>query len=225
MKRALFVMALSILCSAACGGPASAAAAKLPDKPVGAERSFVRNVTATLEKLYPTTRAAKAAGYFRFTNEDRTGAISYVNPSYWNSDLQHPSQLWYSAAGRLLGADYSVPMARSTAKPVRWGVNPSRWFKFPAHVHWDVRLPNGSKTYDNATSVKKFTAAGGNVAHPSAAAVVKMRKAANAGEVTHVFAFPNLWDLELWVVPNPDGAFASSDPLVHPSKRAASGMM
>lgn len=224
MQRSFFVVALLALGPFLSGGPA-AAAVKVPDKPVGAEAAFVRNVTSTLNGLYATTASAKAAGYFRYTKEDRTGAISYVNPSYWNSDLQHPSQLWYSASGQLLGADYSVPIAQSPAKPNRWGVNPARWFKFGAHVHWDVQLPNGTKTYDNATSVKKFTAAGGSIADPDAAAIVKMGKVANAGEVTHVFAFPNLWDLELWVVPNPNGAFAKKDPLVHPTKGAGSGMM
>src|SRR5579871_5542802 len=59
--------------------------AAVPDKPVGAEVAFVHSVQTTLSGLYPTPSAAEKAGYFRYTNVDETGAISYVNPSFWKS--------------------------------------------------------------------------------------------------------------------------------------------
>ncbi|HEV3152645.1 MAG TPA: hypothetical protein VGZ02_02460 [Candidatus Baltobacteraceae bacterium] len=200
-----------------------AAAPKLPDKPVGTEVAFVHSVQTTLNSLYPTEAAAEKAGYFRYTNVDETGAISYVNPSYWKSDLQHPSQLWYSAKGELLGADYSLPYAGPA--PKIWGVNPARWGKFGAHVHWVTKDASGNMKYGQATSLAKFKAAGGDPSNPSAATVVKMGRVKDASSVVHIFAFPDLWDMELWVKNNPNGAFADSNPLVPvPKKGTGMGM-
>ncbi len=221
-KRLLFA---SIAFAVGLATLPAGAATKLSDKPSAAEMPFVRSVQRTLSALYPTPAAAEKAGYFRFTNEDRTGSISYVNPSHWTSDLKHPSQLWYDVHGRLLGADYTVPMARHAHKPAMWGIDPQRWHRFPAHVHWVLRLPNGKYEYELMTSVEKYEDAGGNVEHPTAAPIVKLGKASSAGEVAHVFAFPNLWDLELWVLRNPNGAFAYMNPRVHPSKSAGMGGM
>lgn len=218
IHRSILALTALALCSLP---PAFAGAAqKLPDKPVGAEVRFVATVQKTLRALYPTPASAERAGYFRYTNEDDTGAISYVDPAHWASDLRHPSQLWYDVHGRLLGADYSEPMAGHPHPPHLWGVTPGRWRKFDAHIHWVLSLPNGGAKYELATSVKKYEAAGGDVRHPTAEPIVKMGRAKSAAQVAHVFAFPNLWDLELWVLPNPKGAFANANPLVHPSKPA-----
>lgn len=204
--------------------PALAAPTSPPDKAVGAEAAFVQRVQRELRSLYPTPASAKAAGYYRYTDEDDTGAISYVDPAYWKSDIRHPSQLWYGVTGELLGADYSVPMAGHPALPVLWGVNPTRWSKFGAHVHWVLRLPNGAYKYSLATSVKKYEATGGDVHHPTAAPIVKLGKAKSAAEVVRVFAFPDLWDLEVWVKRNPKGAFANANPLVHVTKKPGTSM-
>ena len=41
-----------------------------------------------------------------------TGAISYINPAYYDTpDALHPQQLWYDVNGRLLGADFSQLVA------------------------------------------------------------------------------------------------------------------
>ena len=37
-------------------------------------------------------------------------------------------------------------------------------------------------------------------------------------DVTTIFEFPTIWDLIVWVKPNPSGAFAEKNPNVHPSK-------
>jgi hypothetical protein len=195
-----------------------AAAPTLPPKPQGPEVSFVNGVTSDLNARFPTESAAESAGYFRFTNEDDTGAISYVNIKQWtSSDPQHPSQLWYSASGKLLGVDYSVPYVAGQP-PKLWGVNAQRWFRFGAHIHW-VLTVDGKETY-GATSIAKFKAAGGNPDDPQAATVVALGKAKDVSQVTHVFLFPAIWDLEFWVTPNPNGAFAEKNPLVHPSANA-----
>jgi hypothetical protein len=195
----------------------------LPPKPQGAEVAFVAGASKDLNARFSTEAAAESAGFFRYTNEDDTGAISYVNLKQWTSaDPQHPSQLWYSVSGKLLGADFSVPYVAGQP-PKRWGVNPARWFHFPAHVHWVLEA--GGKEVYGATSVAKFKAAGGDPNDPQPATVVALGKAKSVYEVKHVFLFPSLWDVEIWVTPNPNGAFAETNPLVHPTKSAGSSSM
>lgn len=194
-------------------------AADLSPKPQGAEIAFVNGISKDLNARFPTEADAERAGYFRYTNEDDTGAISYANLQWTSNDPAHPSQLWYSASGKLLGADYSQPYAAGNP-PHLWGVNPQRWGHFGAHVHWVIDA-GGKETY-GATSVAKFKAAGGDPAHPQAATVVALGKAKDPSQVKHVFLFDDIWDLEVWVTPNPNGAFADKNPLVHPSANAQS---
>ena len=59
-----------------------------------AENAFVGSMTADLMQRYPTASDAEKAGFMRYTAEDETGAISYVNVHQWQSgDVHHPSQL------------------------------------------------------------------------------------------------------------------------------------
>jgi hypothetical protein len=199
---------------------AIAADTTLSPKPQGAEVAFVSNVSKDLNARFATPADAERAGYFRYTNEDKTGAISYANLQWQSSDPQHPSQLWYSVNGKLLGADYSVLQSSSPNRPTLWSVNPQRWDTFRAHVHYILNGANGKETY-GATSVAKFTAAGGDVNNPQAAPLVKMGIAKTEADVKKVFLFPAIWDLELWVTPNPSGAFAEANPLVKPSATAS----
>jgi hypothetical protein len=188
--------------------------------PQGPEAIFVGSIQKDLNARFSTPADAEKAGYFRYTNEDNTGAISYANLNWQSTDPQHPSQLWYSVDGKLIGADFSVLKSNSPAQPQLWGVNPSRWEDFDAHVHYVLQNPDGTMVYSKATSVKKFKAAGGDPNNPQAATLVKMGLAKDASSVKHVFLFPSIWDLEVWVTPNPLGAFAEKNPLVKPSKNA-----
>ena len=200
------------------------AAAKLSPKPMGAEIAFVTAVQADLMKRFATAKDAEAAGYVRFGNEDKSGSISYANRQWNSADPQHPTQLWYDVNGNLLGADFSVVKTATgpAGPPALWGVNPARWlnFKHP-HVHWILKDPKTGTLSYGATSGKKFAAAGGDVENPTAATVVKLGKAKDAADVVSVFEFPALWDLQVWVKPNPNGAFAEMNPNVKPSKDAA----
>jgi hypothetical protein len=210
-----------------------AAAPKISDKPVGAaETAFVQSVQKDLNARFATPADAENAGYFRYNNEDKTGAISYVNLQSWNStDPQHPSQLWYSASGKLLGADYSIPIAndgtcKGKTPPNQWGVNPQRWFCVRGpHVHYVLKNSDGTYSYGHAVRAKQFVAAGGNLDDPKVDTLVKMGVVKDAGAVSKIFTFPGQWNLELWVTPNPNGAFAETNPLVHPSKNAGSSEM
>lgn len=224
MRRALFALTLIAFGACAFGtGAAATTAPKLPDKPVGAEVTFVQTVQSDLNSRFATPADAVKAGYFRYTNEDKTGAISYANLQWNSTDPAHPSQLWYDVNGHLLGADYSIPLtaANGAAPPSLWGVNPKRWFKFGhAHVHYMLKSAGGTMKYGLAVRANAFTAAGGDLNNPQPETIVKMGKASSTASVAKVFTFPAQWDMELWVTPNPNGAFAETNPLVHPTKNA-----
>lgn len=222
MKRAIFALALLAL-GASSFGFAGAKDAALSGKPGPTEAAFVSSMQKDLQARFPTAADAEKAGYVRFTNEDDTGAISYANQNWKSVDPQHPSQLWYDVNGKLLGADFSQPL---TANPPQlWGVNPQRWVKFRRpHVHYIVKSSSGALKY-GAFRGSDFTAAGGNVENPQPATVVKLGKAKSDADVVKVFEFPALWDLIVWVKPNPLGAFAEKNPNVHPTANAGKDSM
>ena len=218
LTYAVALVALATL-PAAAATPAPAPAATLSPMPQGSEVAFVAGIQKDLNARFPTPADAEKGGYFRYGNEDEDGAISYANLQWQSADPQHPSQLWYDVHGNLLGADFSVLQSNSPAPPALWGVNYRRWVSFREHIHWILSGPNGMDVY-GATSVKKWAKAGGDVDNPQAITVVKMDKAANVAAVKRVFLFPSIWDLIVWVKPNPNGAFADKNPDVVPSADA-----
>ena len=180
----------------------------------------MHSIQADLNKRFPTAADAEKAGYIRYTNEDDTGAISYANRHWSSNDSRHPSQLWYDANGKLIGADFSVLKGEAGGRPKLWGINPGRWSEFDGHMHWVTKDPKtGVMGYDLWMPVEKFVAAGGDPKSPSATTLVKMGKVKSADEVESVFEFPSVYDLIVWVAPNPNGAFADKNPLVHPTKK------
>ena len=161
-----FIMAACFALAAFGPSASSAAATKaLPDTPTAAEQPFVTRATAELQKMYGTTALASSAGYFRYNNEDKTGAISWVNPKHWTSDETHPSQLWYDVKGRLIGVDYSVPWTDAKHPPHMWGIDPSRWFEFEHHVHYALKQADGSLAYHGMED-KDVTKVGGDAEPP-----------------------------------------------------------
>jgi hypothetical protein len=231
MNYALVALALAAASSAlgaAAPAPTPAPTAAPPES--AGEVRFVAAATADLQKRFATTAEAAAAGYFRYTPEDQTGAISWVNTRHWQSDPAHPSQLWYDVKGRLIGADFSVLQSGSAARPNLWGVSPSRWIDFsPAHVHFAVRTPSGLQFA--GVGPKTFAKVGGSVANPTASDIVALGKLkrwkrlgipapASTADVAFVFPFPAVWDLQVWLIPNPLGAFAEYNPNVKPSAAA-----
>jgi len=183
-----------------------------------AEKQFVRRAAAILNRRYATPAQAEKAGYVRYTNEDETGAISYANEHWESTAEDRPSQVWYDVKGRLLGADYSVLVAKHAAPPALFGIAPSRFFEANAHIHYVVKNGDGSFTYSRAVGVKKYAAAGLDPTHPTAAGLVKIGAVASPDQVATVFLFPHIWDVTVWVLPNPDGAFADKNPNVRPSQ-------
>lgn len=218
----MFARAVSLVAfcaSIALAGKCLAQTASKPaPQPAPAELAFVDGVQKDLMQRFPTVADALRVGYFRYTKEDTSGSISYANLRWQSVDPQHPSQLWYDVHGNLLGADFSVLASESETAPSLWGVQSGRWHSLPAHIHYILAGEDGMETYGYVL-VKKFVAAGGNATNPDAATLVKLG-VVSAGEVKRIFLFPALWDLSIWVKPNPNGAFAYLNPLVTPSADA-----
>jgi len=213
----------SALAPAAALTQAAPMATATPDgHPTAAEKAFVAQAMTALLAAYPTTASAMKAGYIRFTDEDDTGAISYANRKWTSTGASHPSQLWYDANGRLIGADYSVLQADSPKAPSLWGLDPSRWQTFDMHIHYGLVGPNGT-TY-GAIGPKSLTSLGLDPSHPTPASIVAAGKAKSTKDVRFVFAFPAIWDVGIWLIPNPKGAFADANPNLKPSMPAKMNM-
>ncbi|MGB6519244.1 MAG: hypothetical protein WBE79_12160 [Candidatus Cybelea sp.] len=224
LVRMTYVVSIFVLAVIPALAATPAPKATLSPMPQGSEVTFVKSIQKDLMARFPTAADAVKAGYLRYGNEDEDGAISYANLQWQSGNPQQPSQLWYDVHGNLLGADFSVLQSSSPQPPAIWGVNYHRWVSFREHVHYVLAGPNGTEVY-GATSAKKFAAAGGNADDPQAATLVKMGIAKNASDVKRVFLFPSLWDLIVWIKPNPNGAFADKNPLVTPSADAAKDSM
>jgi hypothetical protein len=230
----LFVLALACVAFAArpaaaqmnVGSPAPAPTAA--PAPSAAESAFLAKIMRDLPRRYPTTRSAVRAGYVRFTNEDKTGAISYANISAWNTtDPDVPAQLWYDVGGRLIGADFSVrrdPSASpAPAAPSLFGIDPKRFFTVPAHIHYvTCNKTSGKCLYGKAVGAKKYATVG-DVEHPTADGLVKIGAVTDPSVVSAVFLYPSIYDVSVWVVPNPLGQFADKNPNVTPSAHAGRG--
>ena len=214
VNRYVFSVALSLaVCSAVRADESPTLKGTVSPSP--SEAKFVSAMQADLSRRFATPAAAEAAGYFRYTNADDTGAISYANLQWASSDVHHPSQLWYDKRGDLLGADYSV-LKTGKARPRLWGIAPGRWAEFDEHIHYVTKDPaTGALGYDNYVDpITKYVDAGGDPKHPDAAILVKMHRVPSVDRVVKIFDFPSLWDLIVWVKPNANGAFAEKNPLV-----------
>jgi len=225
---ALALLPCGVIAADAPMAPAAAAAAATPaPAPNAAETAFLTKIMRDLPKRYPDPKAANAAGYVRFTNEDNTGAISYVNTKAWNTtDADVPAQLWYDVKGRLIGADFSVRRdadatpAPKSGRPSLFGIDPKRMTTIGAHVHFvTCDKATGKCKYEQAISAKKYAAVG-DVEHPTAEGLVKAGAVTDASTVRTVFLFPAVYDASVWVVPNPLGQFAEKNPNVIPSAGA-----
>ena len=205
---------------------------KMSPLPTAAEQPFIAKIQHDIPLRYPTVASAMAAGYFQYTPEDNTGAISYVNLKVWNSiDPEVPNQLWYAADGRLLGVDYTILQAQSPNPPTSlfgYAIDPSRWVHRGAHMHWGFIAADGT-LHMGVMQVQKFTDAGGtpseNVPDIPANKVALVKAGlpglTDPSQVKFIFLHPAMWDLYPWVLPNPNGAWADMNPNVTPTKKPA----
>ena len=198
------------------GAPASPVS--LDPQANAAEAKFVKSATRYLAARYPSPASAKAAGYVRYTAEDQDGIITYTNLKWFADDPQNPTQLWYDAHGRFLGADYTMRVTDRSRRPEVWGLQPGRWSHFIAHIHYVVR-EDGKTDYRSMLN-DVYKANGGDPAHPRGEPIVRAGFAKRPSDVTLIFELPEIWIASVWLVPNPKGAFADSDPLVKPTAGA-----
>ena len=218
-------MALAVAlasCSPGGGGaPAATSAvatpASLSPQPTNCEAAFIARVTKDLEIRFSAPAFAERAGYERYTAEDSDGIITYTNLRWYNDDPRHPTQLWYDANGRLIGVDYTMRVVNRRQRPDVWGLQSGRWVHFIAHVHYVVRNPDGTTRYGSLFN-SQYAKAGGDPKHPTALPLVRAGVAKAPGDVKLVFLLPEIWITSFWLIPNPNGAFAPSNPNVVPSK-------
>jgi hypothetical protein len=237
MRRpSTLLFAIALACASFAARPADAqmnmgtpaAAPTAAPAPSPAEAAFLAKIMHDLPMRYPTTQSATRAGYVRFTNEDSTGAISYVNIKAWNTtDPDVPAQLWYDVHGRLIGADFSVrrdPAASPPpGPPSLFGIDPKRFYTVGAHIHYvTCDKTNGKCVYGKAIGAKKYATVG-DVEHPTAEGLVKAGVVTDPSTVSAVFLYPAIYDVSIWVVPNPLGQFAEKNPNVKPSAQAGHG--
>ena len=231
-RRSSVLLAAVLACfpfaASAADAPAAPAAATAAPAPSAAEAAFLAKIMHDLPQKYPNPKAATAAGYVRYTNEDETGAISYANPARFNTtSADAPAQLWYDVNGRLVGADFSVrrnPDASPAPAPASlFGIDAKRFEKIGAHVHFvTCDKATGKCVYGKAVGAKKYAAVG-DVEHPTADGLVKTGAVKDAAAVSAVFLYPAIYNVSVWVVPNPLGQFADKNPAVKPSARAGKG--
>jgi hypothetical protein len=179
------------------------------------EAKFIQAMQQDLSARFPHASDAIKAGYVRYTGEDDSGAISYANQQ-WTSDPTHPSQLWYDKDGNLLGADFSVLRPNNEPRPQLWGIDPGRWVEFNGHIHYVTKDASGALKYDQWVWNQDWVNAGGSLADPAPAMLVSLGRVKSTSDVVTIFEFPTIWDLIVWVKPNPDGAFAWKNPNVTP---------
>ncbi len=138
-----------------------------------------------------------------------------------------PSQLWYDVRGRLIGADYSVlqETVPKGGKPATLGIDPKRFSHNGAHIHYvTCARATGVCAYGKSVTVKRYAKYnGGRFEHPTAAGLVRAGAVKNAADVSRVFLYRGIYDVSVWVVPNPLGQFAEKNPAVKPSPGAGKG--
>ena len=158
MKRRVVLGLFSLAAAAAMPGRTLAqmqmpmgSDAKMPPKPSAAEQPFITKLMDEMPKRYGTTAAAAKAGYFQYTGEDSTGAISWVKPNLDTAkDFNDPSQLWYDVNGKLLGVDYTLETAQFAKPPATlfgYTVDAGRYLHRGAHMHWGVKNPDGTMKF------------------------------------------------------------------------------
>jgi len=229
MKRRTFVLAPAIVLLGSSSAFAQmsmpmASSAPHSGQPEASERPFLEAADRFVHAHYERTAEAKRAGFVEFTGEDSTGAISWANQRWMSTGADAPSQLWYDVNGRLIGADYSVLQNEYPQRPHLWGIDPQRWIKLGQHVHYGIKQPDGTLKYGGIGGKRFLEAGGGAISAPTKQNLVQMGLAKSTDDVAFIFMFPAIWDLQFWVIPNPDGAFAEKNPNVKPRNAQAHPM-
>lgn len=125
-----------------------------------------------------------------------------------NVAIAHPNFLWFDRDGKLAGADYELPKGAYPKPPGEYPVDTSRWTSIDAHVHLAYTL-NGKTIYAEEPAKQNLQKAEIDAEDLRADGFLP-----NGARLKWAMYHPAVWDLALWVVPNPHGAFAEDNPLV-----------
>ena len=201
-----------VLIAALSFAMAQAASAATSPPLTDSEKAFVAKASASLNAEYPTTASAKAAGFsllFGGIFDDNT--YDWTNMSFSGVTPEHPNFLWYDRHGHLAGVDWEFPKSAyaSAPNPAAFPVRAARWVTIPAHVHYayaiDGKMKYGVTKATPALNAPTITA---NMLRANGA------KLPAGAKLNWAMYHPAVWDLAMWTVPNPNGAFADKNPNV-----------
>ena len=205
MRYAVLAVVLSF---ALTGAVRAATSPPLTDS----EKAFVTKTSASLNATYPTTTSAKSAGFsmlFDTMGDDNT--YDWTNMSFAGVTPDHPNFLWYDRHGHLAGVDWEFPTSGKAPVPqlAAFPVTAARWVKIPEHVHYAYTL-NGKMKYGvtKATPALRTGTITGDELRANGA------KLPADAKLVWAMYHPAVWDLAMWTVPNPSGAFADKNPNV-----------
>jgi hypothetical protein len=176
------------------------------------EKAFVAKTSSALTAKYPSEATAKSAGFtplFDTIGSDNT--YDWTNMSFTGVTPDHPNFLWYDRRGHLAGADWEFPTTAHAPPPqlAAFPVRSARWVEIPEHVHYAYTI-NGKTKYGVAKATAELRT--GTIT----ATMLRANGAKLPKDATLLWAMyhPAVWDLAMWIVPNPNGPFADKNPNV-----------
>jgi hypothetical protein len=176
------------------------------------EKAFVTSASSSLGQRYPTAATAKSGGYSPLEGAmDSDKTYNWTDFTFTDVTPDHPNFLWYDRNGNLVGVDWELPKSQYPAAPhlAAYPVQAARWVTIPEHVHF--AYTSGGKT--------SYGVAKASAALRQSHITLQQLRASGAklpADATLVWAMyhPAVWDLAMWVVPNPNGPFAEMNPNV-----------
>lgn len=188
-----------------------AAAAAAQSKPDDTEATFIAGVQQKMLEKYPTAAVAVRAGFFQMTGVDEDATAVYFDHSFRGVDPAHPNFLWFDRHGQLVGLDYEVPVELHPRPPGHsaFPVQPGRWTTVRAHVHFAYRVGGGPVQMRGARVHDNLTGASISAAQLHADGLLPA-----GARLLWAYYHPTCWDLDFWLIPNPNGPFAQRNPLV-----------
>ncbi len=177
-----------------------------------AEKTFVADASQRLQSEYPNTAAAKSKGFvLLYDSMDTDNTYNWTNMNFSDVTPDRPNFIWYDRRGHIAGVDYELLKSRYPSPPhlAAFPVLASRWTPIDEHVHYAYSV-NGVTKYGGAHAAPEMR---------SGKITLEMLRAHGAkipsnAKIVWAMYHPAVWDLAMWVVPNPRGAFADLNPNV-----------
>lgn len=201
---------LFVILSFALVGAANATATSSPL--TGDEKAFVATASSQLQGRYPNTATAKSGGYsLLYDTIDSDNTYNWTNFDFTHVAPGRPNFLWYDRQGHLAGADWELPKSEYPAVPhlAAYPVQSTRWVLIREHVHFAYTLTG--KSYYGVAKAAPGLRQDHITADQLRASGAKLPIGAT---LLWAMYHPAVWDLAMWLVPNPSGAFAEKNPNV-----------